>query len=103
MAEKGDFPECEKCTSFQCKSCGLEASRGDGYITGRKNAFKACIYMTLAVIVPYVLHLDQMTFSKMIFLLVFPLLGMYIIIQYQISVIFVYLLLLTMSASYFLI
>jgi len=103
MAEKGDFPECEKCTSFQCTTCGLEASRGEGFITARKNAFKVCSYLALGLIVIYSLHLDKMSFSKMIFLVMFPLSGMYIAIRSQISIVFVYLLMMAMSISYFLI
>lgn len=102
MAEKGDFPECEKCTSFQCVTCGLEASRGEGYITARKNVFKYCIYSILVLIALYTLHLDKMSFGKMIFLICFPVSCMYLITRTQISIIFIYLLMMAMSVSYFL-
>jgi len=41
MAHKGDFPECNRCTSFQCSNCGLDngvfkeegdVSKGNTYI-----------------------------------------------------------------------
>lgn len=98
MAEKGDFLECEKCTSFQCVTCGLEATRGEGAITGRKNAFKACFYCALGIIGLYSLNLTKITFYQMLSLLSFSLVGMYIAIRSQISVVFVYLLIMCMSA-----
>ena len=92
MAEKGDFPECEKCTSFQCQTCGLEASRGDGSITGRKSAFKYCLYMALAIIASYIFKSPPISFKTMLFLLAFPIVGMYMVRQWQIPVISIYLL-----------
>lgn len=96
MAEKGDFNECEKCTSFQCTTCGLEASRGEGYVTERKTAFKSCIYFALGIIAFYVFKLAPISLSTTLFLLIFPLAGMYVVTQPQISVIVVYMLLIFM-------
>jgi len=92
MAEKGDFNECEKCTSFQCTTCGLEASRGEGYVTERKSAFKCCLYMAICIIAGYILQSPPMSFKTMMFLLAFPIVGMYMVRQWQIPVVFIYLL-----------
>lgn len=92
MAEKGDFQECEKCTSFQCQTCGLEASRGEGYITERKTAFKACGFFAIGIIASYVFKSPPISFDTMLLLLAFPGAGIYIIRHPQIPMIFVYLL-----------
>lgn len=49
MAIKGDFEECERCTSFQCNTCGLDTF-GDGEVTSTIKALKNSATMALACV-----------------------------------------------------
>ncbi len=55
MAHKGDFPECAKCTSFQCRTCGLDhgSLRPEGNITFSETLININILLICGSILEY--------------------------------------------------
>lgn len=61
MARKGDYAECTKCTSFQCKTCGLDVGlkKGNGAVTLTVNATKWSAICSVALIAGNYFKIDQ--------------------------------------------
>lgn len=57
MAYKGDFPECNRCTSFQCETCGLD--KGILKIKGLVSEANWLIKINIIEIVLTFLFLDK--------------------------------------------
>lgn len=47
MAHKGDFPECNVCTSFQCRTCGLDSGvfQPEGDVTRGNSLIKYNLFI----------------------------------------------------------
>ena len=52
MAHKGDFPECDRCTSFQCRTCGLDSGvfKEEGSVSSGNSLIKTNIICIILLI-----------------------------------------------------
>lgn len=77
MAVKGDFPECEQCTYFQCKSCDLEEQRGDGPIT----VIKYIMIVLVGLPVAQYLGLFKVSWGAFMLIWAMPLVALWVLKQ----------------------
>ena len=52
MAHKGDFPECNRCTSFQCRTCGLDSGvfKEEGSVSSGNSLIKTNVISIILLI-----------------------------------------------------
>ena len=77
MAHKGDFPECQRCTSFQCKTCGLDQGplKIEGDVTQGNSMINFNLLLLVYVGIAYISRGLTIGFVNGIILIGFPILS----------------------------
>lgn len=79
---KGDFPECQKCTSFQCTTCGLDQINKDsGGVSSTYNIFKSICVLIFLLILSWLFG-EITLFKAIAFSIAFGSIGAYRIIVF---------------------